>query len=113
MGGFLDRWSSSPPVAPRIADSAKLPEHPGAPAQLNAEKDSAVASAQREEGVPWAEWKAAELTRLFQEQGVAGLPSRISAATIIHGARAAHPQILIDAYLDFGKGITRLMSCAR
>jgi hypothetical protein len=33
----------------------------------------------------WAEWKAAGLNRLFQEQGVTGRPGRITAATILHG----------------------------
>ena len=37
-------------------------------------------------GIPWPEWKAAELNRLFQEQGVTGEPSRITAATVRHGA---------------------------
>ena len=38
-------------------------------------------------GVPWAEWKAAGLNRLFQEQGVTGKPGRITAATVRHGER--------------------------
>ena len=40
-------------------------------------------------GTPWAEWKAAALNRLFQEQGVTGKPGRITAATIRHGERKA------------------------
>ena len=36
-------------------------------------------------GIPWAEWKAAELNRLFQEQGITGQPRRINAVTILHG----------------------------
>ena len=38
----------------------------------------------------WAEWKARELNRLFQEQGVTGQPGRITAATVRHGENAAH-----------------------
>jgi hypothetical protein len=38
-------------------------------------------------GIPWAEWKAAALNRLFQEQGVTGKPGRITAATVRHGER--------------------------
>jgi hypothetical protein len=34
------------------------------------------------EGIPWAEWKAAALNRLFQEQGATGKPGRITAATV-------------------------------
>jgi hypothetical protein len=33
----------------------------------------------------WAEWKAAALNRLFQDQGVTGKPGRITAATVRHG----------------------------
>ena len=33
----------------------------------------------------WAEWKAARLNRLFQQQGVTGRPGRITAATVLHG----------------------------
>src|SRR5262245_46679311 len=37
-----------------------------------------------ESSTPWAEWKAAELNRLFQEQGMTGEPGRITAETIRH-----------------------------
>jgi hypothetical protein len=37
----------------------------------------------------WAEWKAAALNRLFQEQGTTGKPGRITAATVRHGERKA------------------------
>jgi hypothetical protein len=37
------------------------------------------------DGIPWAEWKAAALNRLFQEQGTTGKPGRITAATIRSG----------------------------
>jgi hypothetical protein len=36
-------------------------------------------------GIPWAEWKAAALNRLFREQGATGKPGRITAATVRHG----------------------------
>lgn len=35
----------------------------------------------------WAEWKAARLNRLFQEQGVTGRPGCITAATVLHGEK--------------------------
>jgi hypothetical protein len=38
-------------------------------------------------GISWAEWKAATLNRLFQEQGIAREPGRISTATVLHGER--------------------------
>ena len=40
-------------------------------------------------GIPWAEWKAAALNRLFREQGATGKPGRITAATVRHGERKA------------------------
>jgi hypothetical protein len=40
-------------------------------------------------GIAWAEWKAAALNRLFQEQGTMGKPGRITAATVLHGERKA------------------------
>jgi hypothetical protein len=43
----------------------------------------------RPKGIPWAEWKAAALNRLFQEQGATGTPGRITAATVRHGERKA------------------------
>ena len=41
----------------------------------------------RSKGVPWAQWKAAMLNRLFLEQGTSGQPGRITAATVRHGER--------------------------
>jgi hypothetical protein len=35
----------------------------------------------------WAEWKAAALNQLFREQGLAGQPGNITAATLGHGCR--------------------------
>ena len=40
-------------------------------------------------GVPWAEWKAAVLNRLFQQQGVTGELGRITPETIRDGERKA------------------------
>ena len=40
-------------------------------------------------GIPWAEWKAAALNRLFQEQGATEKRGRITAATVPHGERKA------------------------
>lgn len=39
------------------------------------------------ETASWAQWKAAELNRLFHQQGVTGQPGRITAATVLHGER--------------------------
>ena len=40
-------------------------------------------------GTVWVEWKAENLNRLFQEQGVTGQPGRITADTVRHGERNA------------------------
>jgi len=40
-------------------------------------------------GIPWAEWKAAALNRLFREQGVMGKPGRITAATVRHSMESS------------------------
>ena len=37
--------------------------------------------------IPWAEWRARELNRVFHEQGCAGSVSQIKAATVRHGER--------------------------
>jgi hypothetical protein len=38
-------------------------------------------------GVSWAEWKAAALNRLFQEQGITGAAGQITASTVLRGER--------------------------
>jgi hypothetical protein len=38
-------------------------------------------------GIAWADWKAAALNRVFQEQGTSGQPGKITAATVRHGER--------------------------
>jgi hypothetical protein len=40
------------------------------------------------DGVPWAEWKAAELNRLFQETGATRQVGQIIARTVEHGERS-------------------------
>jgi hypothetical protein len=42
-------------------------------------------SARREIWVEWCEWKVAALNRLFQEQGLAGEPGKITSETVRHG----------------------------
>jgi hypothetical protein len=42
-----------------------------------------------EQSVSWAEWRAAALNRLFQQQGTSRQPGRITPATILDGERRA------------------------
>jgi hypothetical protein len=37
------------------------------------------------DGIPWAEWKAQSLNKLFSEQGVAGKPGEIQPGTVRRG----------------------------
>jgi hypothetical protein len=47
--------------------------------------DQSPVTTEADRGIPWAEWKAEALNRLFREQGIIGQPGRITAATIRHG----------------------------
>lgn len=83
MSAFLAKWSNSgleQNSAVQTYSFAASPEAEG-----RAQKPDAPESLEYEQGVPWAEWKAAALNRLFQDQGVTGLPGRITAATVLHG----------------------------
>ncbi len=61
-------------------DGPGLGNPPVIPSELLSDRDD-----EHELGVPWCEWKAAMLNRLFREQGVTGQPGRITAATVRHG----------------------------
>jgi len=113
MGGFLKTWAHRSPSEPiPVKESLHVEE------QAPTNSEPVLAKSTLEQVVPWAEWKAEALNRLFQEQGVTGLTARITAATVMHGAcspRGAFPLVLrlcgmpIDSDLDFGKGTTRPM----
>jgi hypothetical protein len=72
MGAFLTQWLSLPAVSVESTDKPT-------------DKPRLVEA--NPPGVPWCEWKAAALNRLFQEQGVTGQPGRITASTARHGER--------------------------
>jgi len=87
------RWSDWKPKARILADSAESeptkPSIPGfvgfegatSPESLKIRDEPAMAKL----GMPWAEWKAAALNRLFKELGTTRQPGRITAATVRHG----------------------------
>ena len=96
------RWLDWKPKAAILAETAESkPTKPSKPGFVgfegatSAESPKIEAGPDRaedkfdEQGVSWAEWKAAALNRLFQEQGVTGKPGRITAATVRHGERNA------------------------
>jgi hypothetical protein len=56
---------------------------------LMAESQPSAAGA----AISWYESKARMLNQLFAEQGVAGQPGRITAATVRHGERACHTRM--------------------
>ena len=100
MSPSRSRWLDWKPKARILTDSAESePTKPSKP-DSSAQGDGSVGFVgptpgelpkMEEEtgGIPWAEWKAAELNRLFQEQGSTGQPGRITAATIRHGEQRA------------------------
>jgi len=101
MPAKRSRWMGWKPPERILADSAGSgPTKPSQPGYVGFEGDmpgeSPIIQAtpqrtnvavDREPGVSWMEWKAAALNRLFQEQGVTGQPSRITAATVEHGEK--------------------------
>jgi hypothetical protein len=91
------RWMDWKPKLCATADSAESePTKPSKPVS-SSQSDGSVGFVGATPGefskidkgrvTPWAEWKAAALNRLFQEQGVTGQPGRITAATVRHGER--------------------------
>lgn len=78
---------TGPEGRPPVNVLAEMERHPAEPWRVQGrmlnERDRCS------EGIGWAEWKAAAVNRLFQEQGVAGMPGRITAATVRHGERKA------------------------
>ena len=76
------------PTARLLADSVEgeptKPSKPGFVGFVGATPGS-FSKIDEARGTPWAEWKAAMLNRLFQEQGVTEKPGRIEAATVRHG----------------------------
>jgi hypothetical protein len=86
------------PKARILADSAETePTKPSKPGFVGFEGTTPAESTKIEAGPDpaelgrvfgsWAEWKAAALNRLFQEQGVIGKPGHITAATVRDGAK--------------------------
>jgi hypothetical protein len=83
------------PKAPILANSAEsVPTKPSKPRSVGFEGGTSgespeirVGPSTTERWCAWAEWKAAALNRLFQEQGATGKPGRITAATVRHGER--------------------------
>jgi hypothetical protein len=82
---FLEKWTSSPPGGPRVAVVPKEAQPAAKSAQTNAEPVLEGTAPEREARLPWAEWKAASINRIFREQGVTGQLGRITAETIQHG----------------------------
>ncbi|MCC6486391.1 MAG: hypothetical protein IT364_02745 [Candidatus Hydrogenedentes bacterium] len=88
------RWMDWKPKARMLAETAESePTKPSKPGFVGFEgatsKESPGIEALNTPAAPWAEWKAAALNRLFQEQGVIGQPGRITATTVRHGERKA------------------------
>jgi|SRR5580658_5966266 hypothetical protein len=95
MAGFLNRWANMPSAFTELDRAAGPPQSAIEPEQAVIRADDGIALRcdeprvpQGDGGVSWAEWKAAALNRLFQEQGTPGQPGRITAETVRHGERS-------------------------
>jgi hypothetical protein len=74
------------PTTASAADSTGVPRDASAASPVAPQRETTPKPA--EVRPTWAEWKAAALNQLFQEQGVTGQPGRITAATVLKGERA-------------------------
>jgi hypothetical protein len=88
--GFEGATSAESPEI--VADPPKLARTSDVLKPMGATDSMGTSSPRKDEPVSrvygsWAEWNAAELNRLFKEQGVGGIPGRIKAATVRHGER--------------------------
>jgi hypothetical protein len=79
----LERWhvqvQPNPPQP--VSRPKKVEQGANRPTELSAEPGTA----RREVWISWYEWKARELNRLFQNQGLTGQPGRITAETVRRG----------------------------
>jgi hypothetical protein len=109
VAAFLTKWANVKPAQPttpqrdpRDGVAQTIPDSPAAysPAGEHEQREAASelantttppswAGTEHACGIPWAEWKALVLNRLFQDQGITGEPGRITAATVRHGERKA------------------------
>jgi hypothetical protein len=90
MDAFLARWANGEtlPVSNLERSAPDIGAEPGK--AESADEEMAQAGARSDlEGVPWAEWKARALNRIFQEHGLTGKPGRITAETIRDGLERA------------------------
>jgi len=91
MSGFLTRWAQELDQADLAEFAQNEPTKPSDHAEGSVGFVGAtpgeISKIDEGRGTPWAEWKAAALNRLFQEQGVTGQPGNIKAATVLQGKR--------------------------
>lgn len=87
----LDELTGKPVAekVPEVVPSEGWPESLKELADERAARSGNPEAARREVWLSWAEWKARELNRLFQEHGTSGQPGGVTAATVRHGERKA------------------------
>jgi hypothetical protein len=83
-----------------------LPDSPN-PSWTSARAPTKPDERNEPKGVPWAEWKAMTLNRLFQEQGVTGEPGHITAATVLHGATQVQRSLKLEKNCKLGQNVHR------
>jgi hypothetical protein len=78
--GDLEEGEPTKPSKPGYVGSVGSPQEESFDIEV---KSRSVEEAVREaeQGIPWADWKAAALNQLFKEYGVTAQPGRITAAT--------------------------------
>jgi hypothetical protein len=47
------------------------------------------AAGEKENSIPWADWKSAAINRLFEEQGLTRRPGKLTGAIVRHGEQAS------------------------
>jgi hypothetical protein len=89
----LERWQTHAELAPQTqkAELACSPESLRELADERAAESGEPETAPREVWLSWAEWKARDLNRIFQERGLTGQPGRINAETVRRGELGAWP----------------------
>ncbi len=95
MAAFLNKWADMPLALTELDRAAGPPQSATEPDQALIRADDGIVlrceeprAPKGDGGMSWAEWKAAALNRLFQEQGTSGQPGRITAEAVRHGERS-------------------------
>jgi len=79
MNSFLEQWAEGEAQSPRRVRNGEEPP------TTDAQRGPKMADSRESSSKSPEEWKAAELNKLFAEQGLTGKPGRLTAETVRHG----------------------------